>query len=289
MGRYEKIYIIYIMDILEIIKILRDKFAKFKFFLRVYHIENEIIIYNDVDIIIKYNLNLFNNIDRMVKIIMRDVRKKIEDKYSIANDKVSVIIPNFNNEIFLKNVISKILENTYKNIEIIIVDDKSSDKSIEIINSFENDKIKLYENKDNSGTYYSRNKGILLSNGGYILIIDGDDYIDNTYINNMVNGLKEDYVYILEICNIHFPMNVKVERENLVIKTFLGETVNRIAKILPNVKVEVKGNQIFVKSHDKDAAGQTAANIEKATEIRNRDRRIFQDGIYIIKKPGEEK
>jgi len=190
MGRYEKIYIIYIINILEIIKILRDKFAKFKFFLRVYHIENEIIIYNDVDIIIKYNLNLFNNIDRMVKIIMRDVRKKIEDKYSIANDKVSVIIPNFNNEIFLKNVISKILENTYKNIEIIIVDDKSSDKSIEIINSFENDKIKLYENKDNSGTYYSRNKGILLSNGGYILIIDGDDYIDNTYINNMVDGLK---------------------------------------------------------------------------------------------------
>lgn len=178
------------MDILDIIKILRDKFAKLKFFVRVYHIENEIVIYNDVDIIIKYNLNLFNNIDRMLKIIMRDVRKKIEDRYSIANDKVSIIIPNFNNEFFLKNVISKILENTYNNIEIIIVDDKSTDKSIEIINSFHNDKIRSYENKENSGTYYSRNKGILLSNGGYILIVDGDDYIDNTYIKNMVNGLK---------------------------------------------------------------------------------------------------
>jgi len=178
------------MDILEIIKILRDKFTKLKFFVRIYHIENEIVIYNDIDIIIKYKLNLFNNIDHMIKIIMRDVRKKIEDKYSITNDKVSVIIPNFNNEIFLKNVISKILGNTYNNIEIIIVDDKSIDKSIEIINSFQNDKIRLYENKENSGTYYSRNKGILLSNGGYILIVDGDDYIDNTYIKNMVDGLK---------------------------------------------------------------------------------------------------
>jgi glycosyltransferase involved in cell wall biosynthesis len=178
------------MDILELIKILRDKFSKNRFFVRVYHIDTEVVIYNDIDIILKYDFRLFNNIDQIVKKIMGDVRKKIEEKYSVPNEIVSVIIPNYNNGIFLKNVISKILANTYSNIEIIIVDDKSTDDSIEIINNFKNDKIKLYENKENSGTYYSRNKGILMSKGGYILIVDGDDYIDPTYIENMINGLK---------------------------------------------------------------------------------------------------
>ena len=200
------------MDILKIINILKDKFSKNRFFVRVYHIQNDIVIYNDVDIILKYNIDLFKNIDYIIKLIMNDVRKKIEDKYSNANELVSVIIPNYNNEIFLKNVITKILENTYKNIEIIIVDDKSTDKSIDIINSFQNNKIKLYENKENSGTYYSRNKGILLSKGGYILIVDGDDYIDSTYIENMVNGLKNNNVwgYGKKFERVYLDQNLKI-------------------------------------------------------------------------------
>jgi glycosyltransferase involved in cell wall biosynthesis len=50
--------------------------------------------------------------------------------------------------------------------------------------------IRILENKENFGTYYSRNRGILMSKGEYILIVDGDDYIDSTYIENMVNNLK---------------------------------------------------------------------------------------------------
>jgi glycosyltransferase involved in cell wall biosynthesis len=178
------------MDILQLIKILKNNFLKKYFFVRVYHISPDIIIYNDIDIILKYNIDMFNNIDRMVKKIMNDVRIKIENKYSIPNDMVSVIIPNYNNDIFLKTVISKILENTYNNIEIIIVDDKSTDNSINIIKQFSNNKIKLYQNNENNGTYYCRNKGILMSKGDYILNIDGDDYIDSTYIENMVGRLK---------------------------------------------------------------------------------------------------
>jgi large subunit ribosomal protein L6 len=106
------------------------------------------------------------------------------------------------------------------------------------------------------------------------------------HINNMVNGLNEDYVNKLEICNVHFPMTVKVEGEKLIIKTFLGESTPRMAKLLPNVKVEVKGNEIIVSSHDREAAGQTAANIEEATRIRKRDRRVFQDGIFLVERCG---
>jgi glycosyltransferase involved in cell wall biosynthesis len=180
------------MNILELVKILRNKFTKKKFFVRVYHIQDDIIIYNDIDIILKYNIKLFSNIDKMVNQIIYEVKKKIDEKYSVTKDMISIIIPNYNNGIFLKNTITKILENTYDNIEIIIVDDKSTDNSIEIIENFKNDKIKIYKNNVNSGTYYSRNRGILKSKGEYILNIDGDDYIDKTYIENMINGLKNN-------------------------------------------------------------------------------------------------
>lgn len=106
------------------------------------------------------------------------------------------------------------------------------------------------------------------------------------HIKNMINGIGEDFVYKLEICNVHFPMNVKVEGSEVVIKSFLGETVDRFAKILDGVKVDIKGNEVVVSSHDREKAGQTAANIEKAAKVLGRDRRIFQDGIFITEKPG---
>ncbi|MFH1237820.1 MAG: 50S ribosomal protein L6 [archaeon] len=107
-------------------------------------------------------------------------------------------------------------------------------------------------------------------------------------INNMIKGVGENFVYTLEICNVHFPMNVKVEGNEVIIKSFIGETVKRVAKILPKVKVDIKGNQIIVSSCDIEAAGQTAANLEKATRLTGRDRRIFQDGIFMTEKPGRK-
>ncbi len=106
------------------------------------------------------------------------------------------------------------------------------------------------------------------------------------HINNLFTGLDSRYTYRLEACNVHFPMTLKVEKESLLINNFLGEKTPRKAVILPNVEVQIKGAQITVASHDKEAAGQTAANFEKATKVRNRDRRVFQDGIYIVDKAG---
>lgn len=105
------------------------------------------------------------------------------------------------------------------------------------------------------------------------------------HINNMIKGIDADYVYKLEICNVHFPMNVKVSGSDLIIKNFLGEKIDRVAKIMNNVSVNVNGNIIEIKSIDIESAGQTAANIEKATKIKKKDRRVFQDGIFITEKP----
>jgi len=110
------------------------------------------------------------------------------------------------------------------------------------------------------------------------------------HVKNMINGLKEGYVYKLKICSAHFPMTVNVDEANkkVVIKNFLGESVERKAEIPDDVKIKIEGEQILVESHDKEKAGQAAANIEAATKIKAKDRTRFQDGIFIIEKPKKE-
>ncbi|MBI2125282.1 50S ribosomal protein L6 [Candidatus Woesearchaeota archaeon] len=107
-----------------------------------------------------------------------------------------------------------------------------------------------------------------------------------SHIKNMVHGVKEPYIYRLKICSGHFPMNVAVSGNELVIKNFLGEAVPRRVEIIQGAEVKVNGEEIVVKSCDVEVAGQTAAKIETACRITNRDRRIFQDGCYIFDKAG---
>ncbi|WP_054839843.1 50S ribosomal protein L6 [Thermococcus sp. JCM 11816] len=107
------------------------------------------------------------------------------------------------------------------------------------------------------------------------------------HINNMIKGVTEGFKYRLKVVYSHFPMTVKVQGDEVVIENFLGEKNPRRAKILPGVTVKVKGSEIEVEGIDKEAVGQTAANIEQATRITKWDRRVFQDGIYIVEKAGK--
>ncbi len=104
------------------------------------------------------------------------------------------------------------------------------------------------------------------------------------HVKNMFTGLENEFVYKLEICHVHFPMTVKAEGDKVVISNFLGEKTNRYSKIVPGANVEIKGKEITVSGLDVDQVGQTAANLEKATKIKKKDRRIFQDGIFIVEK-----
>ena len=104
------------------------------------------------------------------------------------------------------------------------------------------------------------------------------------HIRNMITGVTKGYRYKLKVIYSHFPINLKVEGDKLVISNFLGEKAPRIAKILPGAKVTVKGSDVIVEGIDIEVVGQTAANIEMATKITDRDRRKFMDGIYIYEK-----
>ncbi len=105
------------------------------------------------------------------------------------------------------------------------------------------------------------------------------------HIKNIFRGVEEGYEYRMKISHVHFPMNVSVDGDKVVIKNFLGQKEDRYAKILEGVEVKINGDEITLKGADKEKIGQTAANIEKSTRLKTRrDRRVFSDGIFITSK-----
>ncbi len=108
------------------------------------------------------------------------------------------------------------------------------------------------------------------------------------HTKNMLRGVSEGHHYLLRICSGHFPMNVTVGKDELIVKNYVGERVARSMKLPQGVQVKLNGRDITVDSTDKDLAGNVAAAIESLTRRANYDRRRFQDGIYIVIKDGKE-
>ncbi|MBN2567117.1 50S ribosomal protein L6 [Candidatus Woesearchaeota archaeon] len=108
------------------------------------------------------------------------------------------------------------------------------------------------------------------------------------HVRNMLTGVTEGYEYRLKICSGHFPMNVSAANKKFVIKNFIGEKVPRETPLREGCEVKIDGDIVTVTSHDKEIAGQQAADIEQLTRRPHFDKRIFQDGIYIISKAGKD-
>ncbi|MEK6943136.1 MAG: 50S ribosomal protein L6 [Nanoarchaeota archaeon] len=108
------------------------------------------------------------------------------------------------------------------------------------------------------------------------------------HVKNMVRGSQNAHVYVLKICSGHFPMNVSISGNKFVVKNFLGEKVPRSMIIKAGAEVKLDGDHINITSPDKEIAGQISADIEQLTRRPGFDTRVFQDGIYIINKDGEE-
>jgi large subunit ribosomal protein L6 len=106
-----------------------------------------------------------------------------------------------------------------------------------------------------------------------------------SHIQNMFYGVTEGWEYQMEVFYAHFPMQVTVEDGEVVIENFLGERAPRTVPIRGDTEVQIDGEEITLSGPDKEAVGQTAADIEQLTRVPDKDTRVFQDGVYITQKP----
>jgi len=106
----------------------------------------------------------------------------------------------------------------------------------------------------------------------------------NAHLKNMIKGVTEGFTYSLKIVFSHFPMKVAVKDGRVEINNYMGGRDPRYADIVGGCKVKINGSDVTVEGNSIEACGQTAANIEKATSRPGFDKRIFQDGIYIVQK-----
>ncbi len=114
------------------------------------------------------------------------------------NELISIIIPVYNTEDYLDKCLKSIINQTYKNIEIIIIDDGSNDNSKKIIDQYMDKDYRIkYYYQNNSGVAIARNLGIDKSNGNYIAFIDSDDYIDLKFIEKMYATIKDDDIFAI--------------------------------------------------------------------------------------------
>jgi large subunit ribosomal protein L6 len=109
-------------------------------------------------------------------------------------------------------------------------------------------------------------------------------------IRNICEGLIKGYTIKMKVVFAHFPITVKVDNKNIIIENFQGERAPRITNIVGNTKVTPKGEDVILTGEVWTDITQTAANIELKTKVKNKDHRVFLDGIYVFdKKKGIEK
>ena len=162
----------------------------------------------------------------------------------MKNKKISVIVAVYNTEKYVKKCIDSLLNQTYSNLEILIIEDGSTDNSKEILNEYKNNKkVKLIFNEKNSGLAYSRNVGMDNATGEYLGFIDSDDYVAPDYFEKLMESLTKDKADVA-ICDMKLVYENEGNRE--VISKCYDKEFNLI-NIINNGLVASACNKLFKK------------------------------------------
>lgn len=151
------------------------------------------------------------------------------------NELISIIIPVYNSEKYINKCINSIINQSYKNIEIILINDGSTDKSGEICDYYSRvDSRIIVKHKKNEGATIARNIGLKNSNGKYVTFVDSDDWIDKDYILNMVNIIIDKNCDLV-ICNNKEVYITKEEIKYIDRKLDFKGKINICEKLEPNL------------------------------------------------------
>ncbi len=186
--------------------------------------------------------------------------------------KVSVITPSYNSEQFINQTITSVLNQTYKDWELIVIDDASSDNTIEIVNKFikEHSNIRLIQNKKNSGAAISRNKGIEAAKGDFIAFLDADDLWKPQKLEKQIAFINE---HQCDVCFSSYDlMNEEGDPLNAQIKALQSLSYKKL------LKSNYVGNLTGI---------YNAKTLGKITSVNLRKRQDWLIWLEAIKKSGK--
>lgn len=108
-------------------------------------------------------------------------------------EKISIIIPAYNVSLYVKKCVESVCNQSYKNLEIIVVDDGSTDNTLEILQQMEKQDSRINViHKENGGLSSARNAGLKIATGNYIMFLDSDDWIENDCCNETIVNIKKN-------------------------------------------------------------------------------------------------
>ena len=184
--------------------------------------------------------------------------------------KVSIIMSAYNAEKYIRKALKSVLNQTYQNLELIIVEDKSSDSTLDIIKKFikeaPKDLVKLIKHSENKGAGWARYDGVKASTGDYTCFLDSDDWLDKECIETLVNTAEETGADIVT------PGYKEVSNKSLKIK-------------IPKSKLILEGHNKFY-NDPSDTCRFLNTNLIKADlwqEVEYSKRRFCEDSPTLIK------
>ena len=184
--------------------------------------------------------------------------------------KISIIIPVYNGEKYIEKCLDSIKNQTFKDYEVLIINDGSKDNTKNLIEKYLNDKrFKLF-NRTNHGIGASRNFGLDESSGEYICFIDSDDYVDKKYLEKLYNKILKENLDIV-VCN-YIELNEELNIEKKVkIKAFDNTTIDKNPELLLSIN-KSPWNKIYRKS--------ILENIKFPTDLKYEDTEFLCKALY---------
>ena len=147
--------------------------------------------------------------------------------------KVSIIMPVYNSEKYVQKTIKSVFSQSFKDWELIIVDDNSKDDTLKVINKLKTNKLTVLKNKKNMGASYSRNTALTIAKGRYIAFLDSDDIWEKEKLEKQLNFMKEKDIAF------SFSSYKRVDEKDRIIRIVDAPEKVNFSYLLKNVVIQI--------------------------------------------------